>query len=92
MTYEVSFHKAAAKEFAQLGRSVQKRLANVIDGLRTDPYPQNAETLKGSTSARRIRVGSYRVVYEVYVDRVLVFVVAVGHRREIYDIVERRLK
>jgi mRNA-degrading endonuclease RelE of RelBE toxin-antitoxin system len=37
-------------------------------------------------------VGSYRVVYEVYVDRVLVFVVAVGHRREIYDIVERRLK
>jgi mRNA interferase RelE/StbE len=92
LTYEVSFHKAAAKEFAQLGRSVQKRLAKVIDGLRTDPYPRNAETLKGSTSARRIRVGSYRVVYEVYVDRVLVFVVAVGHRREIYDIVERRLK
>lgn len=92
MTYEVSFHKAAAKEFAQLGRSVQKRLAKVIDGLRIDPYPQNAETLKGSTSARRIRVGSYRLIYEVYVDRVLVFVVAVGHRREIYDIVERRLK
>ncbi len=86
MTYEVSFHKAAAKEFAQLGRSVQKRLAKVIDGLRTDPYPQNAETLKGSMSARRIRVGNYRVVYEVYVDRVLVFVVAVGHPREIYDI------
>ena len=92
MTYEVSFHKAAAKEFAQLERSVQKRVAKAIDALRGDPYPQNAETLKGSASARRIRVGSYRVVYEVYVDRVLVFVVAVGHRREIYDIVERRLK
>ena len=92
MTYEVSFHKAAAKEFAQLERSVQKRVAKAIDALRSDPYPQSAETLKGSASARRIRVGSYRVVYEVYVDRVLVFVVAVGHRREIYDIVERRLK
>lgn len=92
MTYEVSFHKAAAKEFAQLERSVQKRVAKAIDALRSDPYPQNAETLKGSASARRIRVGSHRVVYEVYVDRVLVFVVAFGHRREIYDIVERRLK
>ena len=92
MTYEVSFHKAAAKEFAQLERSEQKRVAKAIDALRSDPYPQNAETLKGSASARRIRVGRYRVVYEVYVDRVLVFVVAVGHRREIYDIVERRLK
>ena len=56
----------------------QKRVAKAIDALRGDPYPQNAETLKGSASARRIRVGSCRVVYEVYVDRVLVFVVAVG--------------
>jgi len=92
LNYEVSFHKAAAKEFAQLERSVQKRVAKAIDALRSDPYPQNAETLKGSASARRIRVGRYSVIYEVYVDRVLVFVVAVGHRREIYDIVERRLK
>lgn len=92
MTYQVSFHKAAAKEFAQLERPVQERTATVIDGLRNDPYPHNAETLKGSTSARKIRVGNYRVVYEVYVDRVVVFVVAVGHRREIYDIVERRVK
>ena len=92
MTYEVSFHKAAAKEFAQLERSAQERVAKAIDALRSDPYPQNAETLKGSASARRIRVGRYRVVCEVYVDRVLVFLVVVGHHRGIYEIVERRLK
>ena len=92
MTYEVSFHKAAAKEFAQLERSVQERVAKAIDALGSDPYPQNAQSLKGSASARRICVDRCRVVCEVYVDRVLVFLVAVGHRREIYGIVERRLK
>ena len=44
MTHEVSFHKAAAKEFAQLERSVQERVAKAVDALRSDPYPQNGDT------------------------------------------------
>ena len=90
--YKIVFHKAAAKELAALPHDAQKKVARVIDALEVNPYPQASQTLKGSTSARRIRVGQYRVVYEVYADRVIVYVVAVGHRREIYDIVERRMK
>jgi mRNA interferase RelE/StbE len=90
--YKIAFHKAAVKELAALPRDAQKKVARVIDALARDPFPQASQTLKGSTSARRIRVGQYRVVYEVYVDRVIVYVVAVGHRREIYEIVERRMK
>ena len=90
--YQIAFHKAAAKELANLPGKVQRKIAAVIEGLRVDPFPQAAQTLRGSTNARRIRVGQYRVVYEVYVDRVIVYIVAVGHRREIYEIVDRRMK
>ncbi len=90
--YEIAFHKAAAKELVSLPRTVQRKIARVIDGLCVDPFPQAAQTLRGSTNARRIRVGQYRVVYEVYVDRVIVYIVADGRRREIYEIVGGRTK
>jgi mRNA interferase RelE/StbE len=66
---------------ANLAGNVQRKIARAIDGLRVDPFPQAAQTLRGSTNARRIRVGQYRVVYEVYVDRVIVYIIADGRRR-----------
>jgi mRNA-degrading endonuclease RelE of RelBE toxin-antitoxin system len=90
--YQIAFHRAAAKELADLPGNLQPKIARVIDGLRVDPFPQAAQTLRGSTNARRIRVSQYCVVYEVYVDRVIVYIIADGRRPEIYEIVGGRMK
>jgi mRNA interferase RelE/StbE len=83
MAYEVRFKPSAAKAFAKLDKAVQERIAPKLDALATTPRPPGAEKLVGE-DAWRIRVGDYRIVYAIE-DRVLVVLVLhVGNRREIY--------
>ncbi len=83
MPYTIDFVPSAAREFAKLATKERKRIAIKIDALAAQPRPPGAEKLAG-VDAWRVRVGDYRIVYEVR-DRVLVILVlAVGHRREIY--------
>jgi mRNA interferase RelE/StbE len=86
--FEIRFKPAAAKELAKLPRDVQRRIAPAIEGLAANARPQGAETLAGA-DAWRIRVGDYRIVYAID-DRVLVVLVLhVGNRREIYKRLRR---
>ncbi|HWL88900.1 MAG TPA: type II toxin-antitoxin system RelE/ParE family toxin [Polyangiaceae bacterium] len=87
MGYSIDFTPSAAKELAKLPKAERRRIATKIDALANEPRPPGVEKLAGE-DAWRVRVGDYRIVYEVQ-DRVLVILVlAVGHRREIY----KRLK
>lgn len=87
MAYEIRFKPSAAKALAKLPRDVQRRIAPAIDGLSGNARPSGAEKLAGE-DAWRIRVGDYRIVYAIE-DRVLVILVLhVGNRREVY----RRLR
>ena len=83
MRYEVRFNPAAAKELAKLPREVQRRLAPKIDALTVNPRPPGAERLSGE-DAWRIRVGDYRVVYTIEDLVLLVLVIHVGNRRDVY--------
>jgi mRNA interferase RelE/StbE len=86
--YEIRFKPAAAKELAKLPRDVQRRIAPVVEGLAVNARPAGAEKLAG-VEARRIRVGDYRIVYAIE-DRVLVVLVLhVGNRREVYKRLRR---
>lgn len=61
------------------------RIGRAIEGLAQQPRPAGAQLLSGSTSPTwRIRVGDYRVLYEIHDDELVVLVVGAGHRREIY--------
>ncbi|MCU0836627.1 MAG: type II toxin-antitoxin system RelE/ParE family toxin [Chromatiaceae bacterium] len=84
MTYRIEVTRSARKILLSLPRDVQKRLAAAIDGLASDPRPAGCRKLTGSDALYRIRVGDYRVVYEPHDDRLLVMVIKLGHRREIY--------
>jgi mRNA interferase RelE/StbE len=87
--YEIRFKPSAAKELAKLPMDVQRRITPAIDGLVTNARPPGAEKLVGS-DAWRVRVGDYRIVYAVE-DRVLVVLVLhVGNRREVYKRLRRR--
>jgi mRNA interferase RelE/StbE len=83
VAYSVSIKKSALKALEQLPKADRLRVIDVIDGLQTDPYA--GALLKGDLSGlRRVRVGNYRVVYEVYENQLTVLVVRLGHRRDIY--------
>jgi mRNA interferase RelE/StbE len=84
VTYRVEFEPAAAKALGKLERPVQKRIQGVLDVLALTPRPPAAKKLVGS-ELWRVRTGDYRIVYAIEDDRLLVVVVKVGHRREVYD-------
>ena len=68
----------------RLAPDVRKRLAPVIDRLADEPRPRGVAKLKGAEESYRLRVGGYRILYELYDDRLAVLVIRVGHRREVY--------
>lgn len=83
MRYQVIIPKSVRKELDHLPDDVTRKILNRLAGLETNPRPQDVKKLKGR-EAWRIRVGDYRVIYEIH-DRVLqVIVIAIGHRRDIY--------
>lgn len=82
--YRIEFSPLAARQISKLPRDAQVRLGRKIDSLAADPRPSGVKKLAGADSTYRLRVGDYRIIYEVH-DKVLVVVVlAVGHRSAIY--------
>ena len=75
---------AARHQLASLSPDVQRRITRVIDGLAVEPRPHGATLLAGDRSVLRVRVGDYRVLYELRGEELVVLVVRVGHRREVY--------
>ena len=86
MTYRIEFRSTARRALADLPRDIAKRIDARILKLADEPRPSGVKALQGEQRGRlRIRVGDYRVIYEVQ-DRVLVvLVLEVGHRRDVYD-------
>ncbi|MBF0144715.1 MAG: type II toxin-antitoxin system RelE/ParE family toxin [Magnetococcales bacterium] len=84
MAYKVILTGKVRKQIETLSRSAWARVRIAIDGLETDPRPPGAVKMKGPFDTWRIRVGVYRVLYVIEDERLVVLVVNVGHRREVY--------
>jgi mRNA interferase RelE/StbE len=83
MKFQIILPKSVQKELDRLPDDMASRILARLAGLEANPRPADVKKLKGR-DAWRIRVGDYRVIYEIH-DRVLqVIVITVGHRREIY--------
>lgn len=85
MSYRVEFTTAAARQVKKLPRPARDRLLTAIEGLQDDPRPHGAKKLVGEQTAWRIRVGDYRVTYDVLDAELVVTVVRAGHRRDVHD-------
>ena len=83
--YRVGISRRAVKAIAGLERADQLRVRATIDLLAGEPRPPGCVKLAGEASAYRVRVGDFRIVYDVIDDRLVIQVVRVGHRREIYQ-------
>lgn len=85
MGYTVNFTTGAAKEVRKLDLGVRRRILGSIEELETDPRPKGCKKLAGEPNAWRIRIGDFRVLYEILDDVLTVTVVRVAHRREVYN-------
>ena len=84
MSYAVFIERRAQRTLSRITKLDQDRIAAAIPRrLADDPRPHSVKKLTGR-EAWRIRVGDYRILYEIHDDRLVVLVVEIGHRRQIY--------
>lgn len=89
MAYRIEFAPRAERQFKALDRSIQMRLSRRIDSLTGNPRPQGTKKLAGEEDLYRLRVGNYRIIYQVQEKRLIVLVVSVGHRADVYRALQR---
>ncbi|MHC4247899.1 MAG: type II toxin-antitoxin system RelE family toxin [Planctomycetota bacterium] len=84
MSYEIRIKASALKAIKKLERRIRARIAARIVELADGPRARGCKRLAGPDSFYRVRVGDYRIVYEVSDDVLVVLVLKVGHRRDVY--------
>lgn len=86
VSYKVEFTRSARKEFDHLQGKIQEKILEAVYLLSRNPFSEllRIKKLKGAAALYRIRIGDYRIVYEVKNDRLLILVIKIGHRREVY--------
>ena len=85
MTYQIRIKPSAVREIRRLPKAERARLKDAIYALADNPIPQNSKALKGRFSGyRRIRVGNYRAIYRIEANVLLLLVLRVRHRRDVY--------
>ena len=84
MPYQVAILPVALRQLNALDRTVRVRIRNRIDALAENPRPHGAKALRGDVDTLRLRVGDHRILYRVEDRQLVVLVITVGHRREVY--------
>ncbi|MGO3146432.1 MAG: type II toxin-antitoxin system RelE family toxin [Leucobacter sp.] len=84
MTYRITYVGSVAKTLRKLDRQNAHRILRAIGNLADNPRPSGCIALQGGDGELRIRVGNYRIVYDVIDDELVILILRVGHRREVY--------
>jgi len=85
MAYRIEFKKSAIKELQALPAQAKRKIFAKIDKLAENPFITGSKLLKGVfKNKRRIAVGNYRVIYEVFKKRLVIHIVRVRHRKDVY--------
>ena len=83
MSYTIEILRVAQKQLAKIDRQHQTRIIDAIRALADEPRPAGSKKLSGRP-AWRIRIGSYRVIYEIHDDRLIVMIITIGDRKQVY--------
>ena len=84
VVYEIQFLPAAKRQIRKLNKPLQNLIIRKTDQLAVNPRPRSSEKLRGKENIFRLKVGKYRVIYTIKNRELLVLVIKIGHRREIY--------
>jgi mRNA interferase RelE/StbE len=83
VSWTVEVQRSAEKELGALPPQIRERIANVLRAMKDDPFPRGVKKLK-AREGYRIRVGDYRILFRVDRDARIIWVGAIGHRKEVY--------
>jgi mRNA interferase RelE/StbE len=83
-TYKVEWKRSAIKELEKLPRPMISKIVSAVDNLSSNPFPHGVRKLMGTESSYRIRLGDYRVLYTVAEKRLIIEIIRVGHRKDVY--------
>lgn len=84
MKYSVILSRSVRKQLERFSGDTERRILTKLSELESNPRPSGCKKLK-NRDAWRVRIGDYRVIYEIH-DKVLqVIVITIGHRREVYQ-------
>jgi mRNA interferase RelE/StbE len=84
LKYRVELKKSAAKVLKKIPKSDQRRLRDRIDSLSENLPDTSTTKIKGVNPFHKIRVGDYRIIYEIHGDILVIMVLKIGHRKEVY--------
>lgn len=84
-SYKIVFKRSAEKDLTALPNKDQRRIAECIDALSSAPRPVGCKKLSGPENLWRVRVGDYRVIYQINDRIVTVLVLRIGNRRDVYE-------
>lgn len=84
MTYRITFAPSAARQLRKFDPPARRRIEAAVDLLATEPRPPAATQMVGGAGEWRVRTGDYRIIYEIHDGELVVLVLRVGHRRDIY--------
>lgn len=89
VAYRIEVTPRARKDLKALPKRERQRVAEQIEALKADPRQTGCKQLKGREDFYRIRVGDYRVIYQIEDEILLILIVRIGDREEIYEIIRR---
>jgi mRNA interferase RelE/StbE len=84
-SYKIEWKRSAAKELKLLPKETIKKILKAIEELSLNPFLPKTKKLIGSEHTFRIRVGDYRIIYDIYSKLLVIEIIRVGHRRDIYE-------
>lgn len=84
MPYQIQIKKSAFKELSKLPNTIFVSISDKINTLDKNPFPSGYKKLKGSKNYYRLRVGNYRIVYSVYQDVLIIEIIRIRHRKNVY--------
>ena len=84
-SYEVKWKRSATKELKKIPKSKIPPLLKAVESLSQNPFPSGVKKLIGSDITFRIRVGTYRIVYDLYNDELIIEIIRVRHRKDVYE-------
>jgi len=84
VTFRIEFTKSAAKALMAIPRKDQKWIARKIERLAQNPPAPAKTKMKGNNPFHRVRVGDYRIIYEIQNEILLILILKIGHRKEVY--------
>ena len=84
-SYLVNWRRSTKKDLRRIAPADVTRIVAVVSTLSDEPRPVGCKKMSGSDCAYRLRVGNYRIIYEVYDDAIIIEVIKVGHRRDVYQ-------